>query len=61
MTGRFAGWISTVALLATLSLSWSATTDPSEQDKSGAPAARMPERKTVTFPVGKIPVSKALA
>ena len=61
MAVRLNGWIITVVLLATLSLSLSGTADQTGPDKSGAPAAKMPERKTVTLPAGKMRMSQALA
>ncbi|MGH7169481.1 MAG: hypothetical protein ACRELG_04295 [Gemmataceae bacterium] len=61
MTGRVAGWIIAVVLLAALSLALSGTADQTRQNKSGAPAARMPERKTVTLQADRIRVSEALA
>jgi hypothetical protein len=61
MAGHLAGRILAISLLAALSMALTAIADPSEQDKSGAPAATMPERKTVTLQADRIRVSEALA
>lgn len=60
MTGRLSGWIISIVLLATLSLSLNGTTDTPEPDKSAASPVRMPARKTVTWPTDTMRVSKAL-
>lgn len=59
MSARFVGWLFVLTAFATLSLSLSASSEPSAQDKSRAPA--VPERKTITLQADKIPFSQALA
>lgn len=59
MSARLVSWVFVLTVFVTLSLSWSANSEPSAQDKNRAPD--MPEHKIVTLQAGKIPFSRALA
>ena len=59
MSARLVGWLFVLTVFPALSLSLSANSQPSAQDKSRAPTE--PERKTITLQADKIPFSQALA